>query len=567
MTKSLLRRNHTPPVAYWKYYENLSDTYDREMVRDMRGGLDTLLIVAVIFSTIDTAFITAALSRIDPSATDVSNTILWSLANYFDNSSSVVHEFHAAAIRTSSIATSCIFGASLACSMVASLGALVAKQWLVYYERDEDPIPEPKRRGNWTGEIHGRQRQKRFSGLEEWHLRPIVNILLPSIFQLAIILFFVGLIHFSYSYRPVVAWLILGIVAFALVVYLATVLAGLQDPCCPFQTPLSVAIYPRLLRPLSSAGDRLRLGTITPFAPNTRKEDDVNSEKLAMYSPSVTDVQATSWMIATARNYDALLCAAQSLPFIDTASMPTIANLHPKAVYRLCYLLRDSLQSFDLHRSRRHHGHGTLLAEQPATFARALFHLFLSSQCIPHVQYEHPWRHYQQILHEATAGSESANHLSELWVQQAVVDCVLDGELPDGGWRTTLVEPDATPLYVAGIIAMLIVDHQFLDSRDPAENRRIWEAVLGLFEDAGISHSQGPSFASGSNTKALHLSRDRRQVPLNVVNMVAWALGTLRRPHTASSVVLDLYPPSKSNVGRTALFSELWDAYTRQALF
>lgn len=129
-----------------------------------------------------------------------------------------------------------LFSMSLTCSLLASFGALVGQQWLVYYSKQRVSSGEEKER--W-------EEQRKLSGAHRWQLQNILELVLPSLLQIAVLIFLVGLIAFLWPLSHAVCWPNTVLVIVGAVVFLFTIIFSLLDPFCPFQTP-----HAQLLREL-----------------------------------------------------------------------------------------------------------------------------------------------------------------------------------------------------------------------------------------------------------------------------------------------------------------------------
>jgi hypothetical protein len=118
--------------------------------------------------------------------------------------------------------------AALSCSLSTALISMLAKQWLQVYVAHVSGSPHHR----------AKQRQSRCMQLEAWHVLGFINAL-PILLHVALLLFFAGLIVLLWSVdlpTTIATWVI---VAFAYVIYCASIWLPLVYQDCPYQHPLS----------------------------------------------------------------------------------------------------------------------------------------------------------------------------------------------------------------------------------------------------------------------------------------------------------------------------------------
>ena len=141
---------------------------------------------------------------------------------------------------------------SLVCSLLAALGAVFAKQWIVQYPRGAAPSATPCERAQ--------HRQIRFTGLTTWHFLAVVDFL-PSLIQLAFILFFLGLCDFLMSQNTLVGSVVTILCVIGLLFTIFCHIAAIVYPSCPFRTPLSTSII-HVCRVIADNTTKMVLGPV-----------------------------------------------------------------------------------------------------------------------------------------------------------------------------------------------------------------------------------------------------------------------------------------------------------------
>ncbi|KAG8997328.1 hypothetical protein FRB94_007777 [Tulasnella sp. JGI-2019a] len=218
---------------FWLKYDTFADKFDKDMLARLNTNLDVLLIFAGLFSAVNTAFIVVALTALSANPADETNHLLrllvMNVSNHTLTESDLSPPFTPgrAAIRQN-----CTFFASLCCSLLAAIGAVLAKQWLQSYERTGQTGPVDQQ---------AVRRTQKFVGAEKWGLRPMVETL-ATLLLISLALFFVALIDYLWSVNETVAIVVLAFAAAGGLLYLLMVVLAAIFPVCPFQTGPSVAL-------------------------------------------------------------------------------------------------------------------------------------------------------------------------------------------------------------------------------------------------------------------------------------------------------------------------------------
>ncbi|KAG8894803.1 hypothetical protein FRB99_000980 [Tulasnella sp. 403] len=406
------------PTDHYTHYDKLMNEQDREMLKIMNDNLDNLLIFAALFSGVNGAFIAITLNLIIPSSADTTNALLHFLIQRIDNTTSIPSSIFPPPSFPGTTRINCYFCASLAFSLVVALGAIIGKQWLLYYDRvgDVDPLQSTRVLRPLGVEHRGRERLRKLRGLRRWHLQAVLEAGLPTMLQIAVLVFFVGLIDFTRSVEPTVGRLTLGIAAAGLGAYVITVAAAVWDVDCPFQTPVTKTVLPflhlsvvhappfalwiiksifllsyytiRLLihylfhstivilvermsgkRPASPA--RPRIPRLSHTDHLDIKHEIVIDE---MYAPSTDDIRVASWILSMSMDPEALRATAASLPYLHVPSAFTTEYLDTTAISRLLFLFQNAGQVYLGSKVPSSEALSDLLL-----YGEALFHVLLSS--------------------------------------------------------------------------------------------------------------------------------------------------------------------------------------------
>ncbi|KAG8916389.1 hypothetical protein FRC01_003186, partial [Tulasnella sp. 417] len=133
---------------------------------------------------------------------------------------------------SNSIIVNCLLYASLSCSLLAAVGAMMAKEWLQSFDRTGQTGPL---------EEQARFRQRKFNGVLDWHLEAVIKFL-PNLLLLSVIFFFVGVCLFLFPINKAVAGIVIAFSGIGTVFSGIAIVAGAISPTCPYQSAASSAL-------------------------------------------------------------------------------------------------------------------------------------------------------------------------------------------------------------------------------------------------------------------------------------------------------------------------------------
>ncbi|KAG8915358.1 hypothetical protein FRC01_003691, partial [Tulasnella sp. 417] len=218
---------------FWRRYDRLADIHDKKLTTNLNGNLDVLLIFAALFSAINTTFISITMPDLSPSPSDETNTLLRLLVMKADNNTltptDLAPTFYAS---SNSITVNGLLYASLSCSLLAAVGAMMAKEWLQSFDRTGQTGPL---------EEQARFRQRKFNGVLEWHLEAVIKFL-PNLLLLSVIFFFIGVCLFLFPINTVVAGIVIAFSGIGVVFSSIVIVASAISPTCPYQSAASSAL-------------------------------------------------------------------------------------------------------------------------------------------------------------------------------------------------------------------------------------------------------------------------------------------------------------------------------------
>ncbi|KAG8921732.1 hypothetical protein FRC01_000101 [Tulasnella sp. 417] len=218
---------------FWRRYDRLADIHDKKLTTNLNGNLDVLLIFAALFSAINTTFISITMPDLSPNPSDETNTLLRLLVMRADNNTLTPSDLAPPfAVKSSSITVNCLLYASLSCSLLAAVGAMMAKEWLQSFDRTGQTGPL---------EEQARFRQRKFDGVQQWHLEAVIKFL-PNLLLLSVIFFFVGICLFLFPINTIVAGIVIAFSGIGAIFSGIVIVAGAASLTCPYQSAASNAL-------------------------------------------------------------------------------------------------------------------------------------------------------------------------------------------------------------------------------------------------------------------------------------------------------------------------------------
>lgn len=167
-----------------------------------------------------------------PDPSDRTNALLEMLVLRADNNTLAPAATSQFSPTRSSVAANCLLYASLCCSLVAAVGAMLAKEWLQNYSRTGQAGPL---------EEQGRFRQQKYTAAQQWHLQSMI-LFLPNLLLLSVLLFFAALIILLSPINTAVSSVVIAFFGVGIALSGGTVVAGAISPLCPYQTAISRAL-------------------------------------------------------------------------------------------------------------------------------------------------------------------------------------------------------------------------------------------------------------------------------------------------------------------------------------
>ncbi|KAF9256432.1 hypothetical protein L218DRAFT_834110, partial [Marasmius fiardii PR-910] len=214
----------------WQEINKRMDMLDDDLVNGYKDDIDTLLVFTGLFSAIVTAFIIESYKWLQEDPADTAATLLnttvvllTGLAQHNSteslppsiNTSLPLHFTPS----PSAVRINTFWFLSLTLALVDALFGLLCKQWLrAYQQQTNTRTPEQSLALRWL----------RFQSFEQWHV-PKILASLPMMLEIALFLFFIGLLELLWNRHPVPFAIALVVIGPAVGLYLmTTMLPGLH---------------------------------------------------------------------------------------------------------------------------------------------------------------------------------------------------------------------------------------------------------------------------------------------------------------------------------------------------
>ena len=190
---------------------------------------------AGLFSAISSAFVIDIHSKLQPDPNDQTAVILRAILLTLNQSAIPNETPTVPPIQQNPtgemVTVTGLMYASLVMSLLAAFIAMLGKQWLNRYLRNQ---------GGSMIERCG-DRQRKCDGLKKWPFHLFVESL-PVMLQIALLLLVCGLCRHMWSINTTVAGVLITFTALGVLFYIGIVIAGTSSYKCPFQTPLSLVL-------------------------------------------------------------------------------------------------------------------------------------------------------------------------------------------------------------------------------------------------------------------------------------------------------------------------------------
>ncbi|RPD54462.1 hypothetical protein L227DRAFT_511584, partial [Lentinus tigrinus ALCF2SS1-6] len=212
---------------------------DKEQVEAWTSEVDNLLNFAGTFLTVNTLFIDASSSALQPNNAQTAVEVLYIISQQLNGTKTAAlpERFHSTI--DDIIQNSFLFASLLLCLISAGLGLWV-KEWLREYLLDLPDCPREL--------VH--VQQFRHQGLWRWHMRQLVATI-SFLLNLAIALFSIGMILFARRLDFTLYCVLIGLSALWAGLTWGTALFPAMSARCPYKSPFSRGLYTLVWQPWS----------------------------------------------------------------------------------------------------------------------------------------------------------------------------------------------------------------------------------------------------------------------------------------------------------------------------
>ncbi|KAH8800526.1 hypothetical protein DL96DRAFT_1824072 [Flagelloscypha sp. PMI_526] len=220
----------------WATYLDEAESYDHDMIQSFRDTIDSLLVLAGLFSAIVAAFVVQTSQALKPNFAQLALSVQLehvALLRAGGNMSAMASiPSSSTTIETSSYTcadlwVNGLFFTSLSLSMATALLAVLVKQWCQAYTTVTSGSARDK----------ALIRQFRFDGVQKWKLPEIVGSL-PLLLHVSFVVFFAGLSFFVYDIHPSLSSTVIIVMILSLSGYLITLILPALWLECPYRIPL-----------------------------------------------------------------------------------------------------------------------------------------------------------------------------------------------------------------------------------------------------------------------------------------------------------------------------------------
>ncbi|KAF7343652.1 hypothetical protein MSAN_01986100 [Mycena sanguinolenta] len=186
-------------IAFWTAYNTLAEEFDKEFKEKYKDDLDTSLIFC-LFSAVSSAFIIQIQPELQPDPNGPTQILLSLLVQNITGlpptllpPSTLVDQ--SSAPPTLVVIAQGLLYFSLFATLMASLLAVLGKQWLLYYSSVGQ---------HGTVAERGVERQRKFDGMRRWRFNVVMQIF-PLLLQLSLLLFATALSIYLWTIHHIIA--------------------------------------------------------------------------------------------------------------------------------------------------------------------------------------------------------------------------------------------------------------------------------------------------------------------------------------------------------------------------
>ncbi|KAG9008425.1 hypothetical protein FRB90_008889 [Tulasnella sp. 427] len=216
---------------FYSYYDEVADELDDTMVASLKAQLDGILIFSGLFAAVVSGLLTLTLPQLSADAADDTNALLFQIILGANGTIKSPEDLPSASFSPPQglLQINILFSVSLTLALLTSFLAVLGQQWLVYYRKRSGGGPESQR---W-------EQLRRYLGAKRWKLELVLDDILPSMIQIALVIFCVGLALYLSKLSITLLYAIMVPIGIIGGMIAAMAIFSGWDRWCPFHTPLS----------------------------------------------------------------------------------------------------------------------------------------------------------------------------------------------------------------------------------------------------------------------------------------------------------------------------------------
>ncbi|KAG8937986.1 hypothetical protein FRC00_006319 [Tulasnella sp. 408] len=221
---------------FYKYYDELADELDDDLVKSLKAQLDGILIFAGLFAGVNSAFLALTLPQMSADPAEDTNALLLQIALGDNSTIKSKEDLPSASFAPSAgiYSINVLFSVSLALALFSSFLAVLGQQWIVFYRKKGGGGPEHQR---W-------EQLRRYLAAKRWQLEMVLDDLVPSLLQLGLVIFSISFALYLNTLSHPLSRIIGSLLCFAGIITLALSTCVAFDPWCPFKLPWSRVVRP-----------------------------------------------------------------------------------------------------------------------------------------------------------------------------------------------------------------------------------------------------------------------------------------------------------------------------------
>ncbi|KAH8081330.1 hypothetical protein BXZ70DRAFT_901256 [Cristinia sonorae] len=246
------RAGDSPWSRFWYTYNLEAEEYDREFLQRYQGDMNNTMIFSGLLVAALATFASMTVNDLSPDPNLLMLVLVQNILISVNSTAGTVPQgIPLPAWEGPSVSVvwyQTLLYASLACSLLVALGAVLAAQWLSRYSAVDE-------RG--TAEDRCKRRQQKFDGLEAWRFRIFLEAL-PILLQFSLFLFSVSLCAYMWNQQRIIASVLIALNGLGGLLWAYTVVVSTVYPDSPYDTPLSDLLAQSFKRSSNATASLLR---------------------------------------------------------------------------------------------------------------------------------------------------------------------------------------------------------------------------------------------------------------------------------------------------------------------